>query len=745
MSIVTPQRPPGSEVPPDPEALDAVIEEARRRARRRRRGYAAGAIVAAAAGLLAFYGFNRGGGATRPQARAEQPAAAAAALARGDWRPAPGLEGGAVSAIAFDGKNPETVFAATLRGGVVKSSDGGGSWRALDIGPSMARFDALAVAPRDPQTVYAGGDRIFKSTDGGATWKAVHSGLFEGETEAARQHRRLEGLVYALAVDPTNPEVVYAGTWTRGVLKTTNGGANWRRIFLGGVNALVLDPQDRDTLYAGAKGGGVFKSSNGGQSWHPVGLEGTNVGALALDPRHPRTIYAGTYRKGVFKSTDGGASWRATGLQGGDVRELMLDPQEPENVYALSDGRIFLSRDGGEAWRALDAGWASGTSASTLAINPRDPATVYVGTSSAWNAFGASGVFKTVDGGDSWRPMNAGLTDARVSALALDPRSPGTAYAAVDGRGVFKRVDGSWRAASTGLTPASVSAYAEPAVAVDPQDPETVYAGLGNGVFKSTDGGASWRASLTPPAFGPVPIRPAVVALAIDSQNPTTVYAIAADHGMYPQGEVVRTYESRVFKSTDGGRTWSTGAIVQRVHVPDGAFARGVRVPVAPGLIVAQAVRTSPLAIDPLAPETLYAGGLGVRKSVDGGITWQGAGLTRRLVLALAVDPKETAVVYAGTDAGLFKSTNAGASWQPVRGALDGVRVEALAIDPEQRQTVYAGTDSGVFWTADGGHSWRRFTRLPRRAFDALAVDPTAGIVYAGSNGGGIFELKLSP
>jgi hypothetical protein len=341
MSTVTPPRPPGSDVPPDPAALEALIEEARRRTRRRRRGYAVCALVAAAAGLLAFDGFNGAGDATRPQARAEQPAAVTAALARGDWRPAPGFEGGAVWAIAFDEKNPETLFAATLRGGVLKSSDGGGSWRALDIGPSMARFDALAVTRRDPQTVYAGGDRIVKSTDGGATWKAIDSGLFGKETEAARDHRRLEGFVYALTVDPTNPEVVYAGTSKRGVLKTTNGGASWRRTGLGVVSSLVHDPQDPDTLYAGAISSGVFKSSNGGESWHRVGLRGTTVRALALDPRHPMTIYAGTYRKGVVKSTDGGASWRAAGLEGRDVRGLMLDPKEPENVYALSEGRIL--------------------------------------------------------------------------------------------------------------------------------------------------------------------------------------------------------------------------------------------------------------------------------------------------------------------------------------------------------------------------------------------------------------------
>jgi photosystem II stability/assembly factor-like uncharacterized protein len=170
---------------------------------------------------------------------------------------------------------------------------------------------------------------------------------------------------------------------------------------------------------------------------------------------------------------------------------------------------------------------------------------------------------------------------------------------------------------------------------------------------------------------------------------------------------------------------------------------QAVGVPEALGAIADQPDPTPPLAIDPLNPDTLYAGGLGVQRSVDGGKTWRQAGLPRSPVLALAVDPKETAVVYAGTDAGLSKSTNAGASWQPLQGALDDVRVEALAIDPKYRRTVIAGTDQGVFWSTDGGDRWRRFTHLPPRTFDALAIDRSAGLLYAGANGGGIYELEL--
>jgi photosystem II stability/assembly factor-like uncharacterized protein len=179
------------------------------------------------------------------------------------------------------------------------------------------------------------------------------------------------------------------------------------------------------------------------------------------------------------------------------------------------------------------------------------------------------------------------------------------------------------------------------AVAVDPQDPATVYADALGGIYKSTNGGANWRASLRAARhFRPDDSRVhSGVALAVDPQHRTTVYTITASLNDPP------AYESLIYRSQDGGRTWPRSSQVQAVDVPE-----------APGASIDQPVPTPPLAIDPLNPDTLYAGGLGVHRSVDGGKTWRQAGLPRSPVLALAVDPKETAIVYAGTDAGLSKS-----------------------------------------------------------------------------------------
>ena len=492
------------------------------------------------------------------------------------------------------------------------------------------------------------------------------------------------------------------------MFKTTNGGASWQRIGLSGASTFVFDPQDPETIYAGTVGSleggpsGVFKSSDGGASWHLVGLQGSNVDALAVDPQHPETVYAGTDGSvGIFKSSDGGASWRAAGLAGkahGSVSRLLLDPHDPGD--GLRGGRARLQEHGRRPLPRARSPLVRATD--ILALHPRNSARLY--------ATAEAGILTSVDAGRSWRATTSGPTSAAVEALALDPRSPGTAYVAIDHEGVFKRsTDGSWRAANTGLRNLGVHE-----LAVDLHAPATVYALTDGGVYKSIDGSTSWRRVLAWPDFS---------ALAIDPQNPDTLYGITADDGIGFDNGMATVYKSRAFKSTDGGATWSPSVEVQTLQVP-----------VAPNEVPVQTVFGARVVIDPLAPETLYAGALGVLKSTDGGTTWRSAGLTRTPVSALASRPREPATLYAGTDAGLFKSTDAGASWQAL---LADVRVEALAIDPQRRQTVYAGTDRGVFWTADGGQSWRRFTRLPVREFGTLAIDPAAGIVYAGTYGGG--------
>jgi photosystem II stability/assembly factor-like uncharacterized protein len=321
---------------------------------------------------------------------------------------AAGLKRSYIRTLAVDPLRPRIVFAATLDAGVFKSTDGGASWRSITLPSTAIRADSVAIVAGEPQTIYAGtGGGVFKSTDGGATWQAANSGLFGKETARERNHRLLEGYVYALGVDPRNPETVYAATIERGLLKSTNGGASWRPTGLRAPSedALVLDPNDPETIYVGAIGAfggdvlaksGVFKSTDGGDSWRAVGLQGKNVDALTIDPQHSETLYAGT-AAGLFKTSDGGESWHALGLEGG-VGPLTLDPMEPTTVYANTnadaDAAVFKSTNGGRTWKALKVGPVGRIGAFTLALAPGSPGTLYAAT--------AAGVLQSTDAGHSW-------------------------------------------------------------------------------------------------------------------------------------------------------------------------------------------------------------------------------------------------------------------------------------------------------------------------------------------------------
>jgi len=339
-----------------------------------------------------------------------------------------GLTNPSVGSLRIDPSAPATLYAGTAGGGVLKSSNGGGSWTAINAGLIASSVHALAIDPSAPSTLYAGtlNAGIFKSTNGGASWTAINAGL-------------TNLFVGTLAIEPSAPATLYAGTsggFAAGVFKSTNGGGNWTAVNTGlahptfpalAIDALAIDPSAPASLYAGTYAG-VFKSTNGGGNWTAVntGLAHPSVLDLAIDPTVPATLYAAT-GGGLFKSTNGGASWTAS-LPGRSVWALAIDPSVPATLYAASGG-VLKSTDGGGSWTAIDTGLTSPVNA--LAIDPSATATLYAGTH-------GGGVFKSINGGASWTAMNSGLTNFPiVNALAIDPATPARIYAGTGG-GVFE-------------------------------------------------------------------------------------------------------------------------------------------------------------------------------------------------------------------------------------------------------------------------------------------------------------------
>jgi hypothetical protein len=274
------------------------------------------------------------------------------------------------------------------------------------------------------------------------------------------------------------------------------------------VHNFFVDPKKPDILYADTSRGS-FKSTEGGASWIVMDSPGP---ILALDPQSPDTIYAGG--GGVYKSTDGGENWTSIsgnltaifGQPSMSVHLIMINPQMPDNIYAAisyidcyggkcwGGGGLVKSINGGATWTRIYIGALGGVYINALAINPWAPDTLYAAPfpyQLQYHYWG-EGVYKSIDGGESWIPVNTGLTNKKVLSLTVNPQISDIVYAGTDGGGVFKSVDGgaNWTDANIGLTNLSVNV-----IVINPffQSPDMLYAGTGGGVFKSYNGGASWH------------------------------------------------------------------------------------------------------------------------------------------------------------------------------------------------------------------------------------------------------------
>jgi photosystem II stability/assembly factor-like uncharacterized protein len=296
-------------------------------------------------------------------------------------------------------------------------------------GAKGLRLDALAVDPRNPQTLFAipAACKFDKSMDGGATWRDLGLGsVFVNDSPDC-----VSGLAFA------SNSVLYVDTDYNSVLKSTDGGATWQRLGLTRPvrYALAVDPARPDSVFVAAgnapssrHGGGVYESTVGGGTWRRLGLEDQEVVALAVAPG-ARIIYVGTAnvgnskstRLGIFKSADGGKSWRQVGIRHAQVDGLWLDPRSANVVYAdlnytgcsmsSCTYNLFRSRDGGVTWKKV----GPNSDVFTLALDPRHPHVIYAGAGGA--AATHKGLFRSADGGTSWRRI--GPNGLNVTGLAI--------------------------------------------------------------------------------------------------------------------------------------------------------------------------------------------------------------------------------------------------------------------------------------------------------------------------------------
>jgi photosystem II stability/assembly factor-like uncharacterized protein len=640
----------------------------------------------------------------------------------GSWR---AIRDG-VTSLAIDPTNSTTLYAGTSLG-VVKSTNAGASW--VDAGNNLpsGTVARLLIDPSTPSTLYAlitninpsfgpGANQsaIFKTTDAGHSWTALNTGFPPS------------AYITVLALAPSAPSTLYAfapafdptqsgGPLIGGLLKSTDGGQSWNTLNTlpagAFVSYLAIDPINSSTVYA-TTNGGLYKSSNGGQSWTDLksGLPpNTNVSLVVIDRAAPSAVYVAATSflptgamASLLKSTDGGTTWSKINLNipsGTVVNALVLDPMSPYGIYVgaygLSlgllgapgggaSGGVFKSTDGGDTWNSANAG-LSGFDVRGLAVNSVDGA-VYAG--------GFGGVAVSFDGGGTWQ--NANLK-AYTSVLVSSANS--SVVYAFTGKSngcnssdalLLSSHDGgaNWSSAVSPLNSGCILNAVFPSLhgatmAIDPSNPNNLYLGESDNqdgysaLLKSTDQGASW----SNPWDWFNGLRAAVRAIAVDPANPATVYAGLDDGSAVTSG---------LFRSTDGGATWSNTNLTQSA--------------------------VALFAIDPSNPQILYAeteghstqpaGFQGLFKSIDGGQTWFpiNAGLEGLIGVrsatgsALIIDPANPSVLYLATSGGgIFRSIDGGAGWGPFNDGLTSLAIRALAVASGSSHAVYAATAGGVF------------------------------------------------
>ena len=702
--------------------------------------------------------------------------------------------------IQPDPTMPGTLYAGTERSGVWKSTDWGTSWAPSSTNIVPAQIFSLAQSA-DGKTLFAGtSSGLFLSPDSGNLWLPGTAAQL--------------GIVLSIAPDPTRHPFVFAGGANGQVLRSEDGGwsfanasnglpaeniislvtAPWEKTYAitgnGGVfatsdnglnwfpastnvqepaSAIAADPVRPWILYLGTSGGGIYKSESGSLDWtaRNTGLTSPYVFAVAVNPADPQVVYAGTF-DGVFKSTNGAASWtrQSTGLPAGSVTAILVDATSSNVVYAsVQDSGIFRSADGGASWTATGAMPAAG--AMPMLIDRIQSSRLFAGTA-------LNGVYRSTDSGASWSKSSFGLT-LFVRGLAVNPINSTTLYAGSLGAGVFKSVDGAGTWTSVGLRDRNVFK-----LAIDPVHPDTVYAATSRGLSRTTNGGTSWRGLGQKAAF--------VHSMAIDPQDrrrifvgttagtvsrstdggetwepagtglpPFTVFALAIDP---TTGEVFASPEGRgVWRTTNGGDSWTAlpigpldGVFITSLSVDGdhkvyaGSLGSGVFIHASGGWVMASNGLASPQIADveSMGAQVLVAATFdaGVFRSTNGGDTWQwsSSGLTTSRVTSLTVDPAVANRIYAATPDGVFRSNDGGATWSAANAGMLGVNTWAIAVDPAAPDRLYAGTNgSGVFRSTDGGATWSATTSgLVNLDVKFVGIGPSAGSLYAATQGGGV-------
>ena len=556
------------------------------------------------------------------------------------------------------------------------------------------------------------------------------------------------GRTRAVAGVAGQPTIFYAGAVNGGVWKSDDAGRSWRPIFDGQTTqssgAIAVAPSDPNVIYVGSGeglyrpdlsvGNGIYRSADAGGSWVHLGLDDAQqIPELAVDPRDPNRLFAAVLghpygpsaERGLYRSSDGGRSWQQvlykdphTGANAVRIDPLhpdvvyaalwegRLGPWEDRNVYNGAGGGLYKSSDGGSSWRAITAGLPAKLTQLNIAIAPSRPERLYaVIATTERGEYGSAvglGLYRSDDAGESWsritddpRPVLR-IGGGDLATVTVDPTNPDIVYTA--SIVTMKSVDGG-RTWSTLRGAPGGDDYQN--LWINPRDPQVIALVGDQGAIVTVNGGRSWSSWFNQPTAQLYHI----------GITPTFPYRVCS--GQQESGSVCVASRGNYGEIT--AQDWRPVGVIEYGYAapdpldPDLIYGAGRNevskyhwstgqvenvTPIPVRGKSDRVDRTEPLLFSPVDPHTLYYAANVLYRTTDGGSNWQ------------VISP-DLARPAGSVPSGVGDRRVAGAERQ--RGVIYAVGASALSGD-----TLWAGTDDGLVWlTQDGGRQWKDVTPPP--------------------------------
>ncbi|MES2774449.1 MAG: choice-of-anchor Q domain-containing protein [Bacteroidota bacterium] len=618
---------------------------------------------------------------------------------------------GRVNNLRIDPTNPNILYACTPASQLFKSTDAGATWSSISNGIPTTGVTDLAIDPTNTNILYAvtgDGDRssyhpysagLYKSTNGGTSWNPTGLSYIQGN------YVELTSII----IHPTSPNTILV-SGTDGIRRSTDGGVTFTQTSTLAMQNLVFKPGDPNIVFAGSKYNGIFlRSVNNGVSWTQItsGLPASGADRFAIDvsPADPNYVYAmasnfGYNMQGFYRSVDGGLTFAlmATSPNIGDGQSwydfaLCADPVTPNTVYACGVD-IFKSINGGTTWTNLTNVYFGGSTG----VHPDQHDLTFSGTAALYVA-NDGGIYRSTNAGVAWTNISANLTISQPYAIGLSATDPNTIILGTQDNGTIL---------TNNLTSWRLTRGADGMVCfIDRTNDNNMYSSWQNGgLARSTNGGNSWLSSttgLTGPRYWITPYMQDPVA-------PATIYCGT----------------DKVFKSTNGAVNWTA---------------------ISP---VFGSVRW--IDVDKNNTQVIYAmTNNSVQKTINGGTNWAPAatGIAGGELQHIHIDVNNSNILYVSTasysGAGLFRSTDAGATWTNWGTGLPNVPVNTVVTVTGTAGEVYCGTDIGVYYRNTAAGSWTAFnTNLPVVPVRDLEIFYPSGALRAGTFGRGIWETQLN-